>query len=99
MEGKKLCSVMNASRELLPAAIGTQELFNGSGQSLRSSNEAFVKRRDSYRLGIKYLLVEESFAHGAGGARDGRHGLRCWLGCLVGHGGSIVRSIGLCGAF
>lgn len=34
---------------------------------------------------MQYLLVEQSFAHGAGGARDGRDGLRGGLGGLVGH--------------
>jgi hypothetical protein len=38
-----------------------------------------------------HLLVEQSFAHGAGGARDGRDGLRRGLGDPVGHGGCGVR--------
>jgi hypothetical protein len=38
--------------------------------------------------GHMYLLVEESFAHGAGGARDGRNG----LGWCVRHSGGVCES-------
>jgi len=37
-----------------------------------------------------YLFVEESFAHGTCGARDGSDG----LGGVVGHGGSVSSAIG-----
>ena len=57
------------SPELLPSLLKLRTKLPGaSGVCLRHLREM-------------YLLVEESFAQGTGGSRDGRNG----LGCLIGH--------------